>query len=99
ATPNLSFVGGQIQANLAFMEGQSGLDQILDGLIADFQERELPRVTPRALSLPGLPGKADVVVGMRRSGKTWFLYQQIQERLPAGISRQRPPFMSLHGRA
>ena len=71
------------------MEGQTGLAENIDGLIADFQERELPRVTPRALALPGLPGKADVVVGMRRSGKTWFLFQQIEERLAGGIERDR----------
>jgi predicted AAA+ superfamily ATPase len=66
-----------------------GLEELIDALIADFQERELPRVTVRDLSLPGLPGKADVVVGMRRSGKTYFLYQQIGERLASGIDRGR----------
>jgi uncharacterized protein len=71
------------------MEGQPGLGELIDRLIADFQERELPRVTRRDLSLPGLPGKADVVVGMRRSGKTYFLYQQIGERLASGIDRGR----------
>jgi uncharacterized protein len=69
------------------VEGQ--IDEVIDALIADFLERELPRVTPRALTLPGLPGKADVVIGMRRSGKTFFLYQQIQERLARGIDRGR----------
>lgn len=76
------------------MEGQTGLSEAIDGLIADFQERELPRVTPRSLSLPGLPGKADVVVGMRRSGKTWYLYQQIEERLANGIGRERLLYMN-----
>ncbi len=71
------------------MEGQDGLDELIDRLIADFQERDLPRVTPRDVSLPGLPGKADVVIGMRRSGKTWFLYQQIEERIASGIDRGR----------
>src|SRR4030095_12216249 len=71
------------------MEGQMGLGELIDALIADFQERELPRGTVRDLSLPGLPGKADVVVGMRRSGKTYFLYQQIGERLASGIDRGR----------
>jgi uncharacterized protein len=71
------------------MEGQMGFGELIDGLIADFQERDLPRVTARALSLPELPGKADVVVGMRRSGKTYFLYQQINERLASGIDRGR----------
>jgi uncharacterized protein len=71
------------------VEGQPGRDEVIDRLIADFQERELPRVTRRDLSLPGLPGKADVVVGMRRSGKTYFLYQQIGERIAGGVDRER----------
>lgn len=71
------------------MEGQRGLGELIDALIADFAERDLPRVTPRSLTLPGLPGKADVVVGMRRSGKTYFLYQKIQERLAGGTDRGR----------
>jgi predicted AAA+ superfamily ATPase len=71
------------------MEGQAGRGEVIDRLIADFQERELPRVTPRNLSLPGLPGKADVVVGMRRSGKTYFVYQQIGDQIAAGIDRER----------
>jgi hypothetical protein len=36
-----------------------------------------------------LPGKADVVVGMRRSGKTYFLYQQIGDRIARGTDRKR----------
>ncbi len=71
------------------MEGQEGHAAAIEALIADFQEREIPRVTPRSLSLPSLPGKADVVIGMRRSGKTWFLYQQIEDRLAQGIDRSR----------
>jgi hypothetical protein len=71
------------------MEGQTGPGELIDRLIADFQERELPRITRRDLSLPGLPGKADAVVGMRRSGKTYFLYQQIEQRLAGGIDRGR----------
>jgi len=71
------------------MEGQEGRAAVIEALIADFQEREIPKVTPRSLSLPSLPGKADVVVGMRRSGKTWFLYQQIGELLTQGIDRSR----------
>jgi uncharacterized protein len=85
----LSFPEGQISANLSFVEGQTSFGELFDALIADFQERELPRVTPRALSLPRLPGKADVIVGMRRSGKTYFLYQQIQELLASGVDRGR----------
>ena len=32
--------------------------------------------------------KANVVVGMRRSGKTWFCYQQMQELLENGLEKE-----------
>ncbi|MCP3960006.1 MAG: ATP-binding protein [bacterium] len=62
---------------------------VVETQLADFEARELPRLTTRSSALPGLPDKADVVVGMRRSGKTWFVYQQIREHLAEGIGRDR----------
>lgn len=58
-------------------------------IIADFQAFDLPALTPRRLSLPSLPGKVDVVTGMRRTGKTWFLFQRIAELEAAGVPRSR----------
>lgn len=54
------------------------MDALLKQLIVDFHKRGLPRLTSRACQLPALMGKIDTVVGMRRTGKTWFLYQAIQ---------------------
>ncbi len=71
------------------MEGQASPGRAIERLLADFEERVLPPVTPRRLELPALPGKADVVVGMRRSGKTWYVFQQIADRLAAGVGRER----------
>lgn len=65
------------------------LSQMIETLIADFEGRDLPQLTPRSTELPGLSGKADAIVGMRRSGKTWLVYQQIQERLVEGIGWDR----------
>jgi len=61
------------------------MHSILDQLIADFHERELPVMTRRKTSLPWIPGKIDTVIGMRRSGKTWFLYQRMRELLQEGV--------------
>lgn len=61
-------------------------------LILDFQEATLPKVIPRDLSFPELPHtvkKAYVLIGMRRSGKTWAMYQQIQNLLDQGISKKQ----------
>jgi len=51
--------------------------------------------TPRKIhGETGLPGKASVVVGMRRSGKTTFLHQLRQERRDAGVARDRLPYVN-----
>lgn len=65
------------------------LAEVIEELVADFEGKALPELTPRQLELPGLPGKVDVVVGMRRSGKTCLLYQKIRELEAAGVGRDR----------
>ena len=45
-------------------------DKILTGI-----ELPLPDFTRREVSLPAIQGKAMVIIGMRRSGKTTFLHQ------------------------
>ena len=57
-------------------------------LIIDFHKGQLPKPSYRTLNLPKLPDsirKANVFIGMRRSGKTWALYQQMQTLLEQGI--------------
>lgn len=61
------------------------LRRILD----DFQDRDLPKPVVRDLKVSELPGKAVVVLGMRRTGKTWFCFQKIQELLTSGVNRNR----------
>jgi uncharacterized protein len=65
------------------------MNTILDLLIDDFHERSLPELMPRPQSMAWIPGKANVVIGMRRSGKTWFCYQQMQELLGKGLEKER----------
>ena len=60
------------------------MGQVIEKLILDFQERKLPDLTRRRIAMPRLEGKVDSVVGMRRSGKTWFVYQTIGDLLTAG---------------
>ncbi len=64
-------------------------------LVAEFEERALPRPTPRSVSLAGLPGKADALVGMRRVGKTWRMYQHMGELLDRGVDRRRLLYANL----
>jgi predicted AAA+ superfamily ATPase len=61
---------------------------LYDDLVADAQARPLPEATPRRIRLPWLPRKVDAVVGMRRSGKTWLMFQRMRELEAAGARRQ-----------
>ena len=55
--------------------------------ILDAQAAPLPVLTPRDVWLPTLQGKALAVIGMRRAGKTSFLWQQLAQRHGQGTSR------------
>jgi predicted AAA+ superfamily ATPase len=56
-------------------------------LIDDFHERDLPHPMPRDQRFFEFKGKADVVIGMRRAGKTWFCYQKMAQLLAADIRK------------
>ena len=57
-------------------------------LIDDFHERQLPALTRRSCRVPAVPGKVDVVIGMRRTGKTFFCFQTIADLLAAGTPKE-----------
>jgi predicted AAA+ superfamily ATPase len=61
----------------------------LEQLIADFRERPLPVVSPRSLRLPDVPNMARVLIGMRRSGKTYRLFQEMHRLVDAGIDKRQ----------
>jgi predicted AAA+ superfamily ATPase len=65
------------------------MDTLFEQIIADFQERPLPVLTRRDAPIPALPGKIDTIIGMRRTGKSWRLYQAMQDLLGAGLPKQR----------
>lgn len=60
----------------------------LDYLIAESQEAVLPSLTPRHVALPAVERKATVVIGMRRSGKTFRLFQEMQRLVATGVDRR-----------
>jgi hypothetical protein len=70
-----------------FIKGRIMRD-LLQQLITDSITTSIPPYTKRDAHLPTVPGKALAVIGMRRSGKTTFLWQCLAERLAAGIPRQ-----------
>lgn len=62
---------------------------MLEQLIVDFQERPLPVVSQRLTTMPDAPNMARVIIGMRRSGKTYLLFQEMQRLMEAGVEKSR----------
>jgi uncharacterized protein len=62
--------------------------EVLRQMITDALAAPIPKYTRRDVRLPAVPGKAVAVIGMRRSGKTTFLWQCLAERLATGTPRE-----------
>jgi uncharacterized protein len=66
------------------------MKDVFEQLIIDFHHSKIPIPSHRELDLPKLPAqvrKAFVFMGIRRSGKTWMLYQQMHELLKKGADQ------------
>jgi len=61
---------------------------MLKEIILDFQEADLPTGVPRRVEVASLPGKATVCIGVRRSGKSTFMFQLMRKLLEKGIDRR-----------
>jgi len=71
------------------------MEALVRQLIADFYESELPSLVQRTARVPEVPGMANVVIGTRRCGKTYFLYQQLAQLLASGTPKQRLLYINL----
>ena len=71
---------------MSFMDGQ--LREIIHQRIIDSLAAPVPPLTRRDLHIPAVPGKALAVIGMRRTGKTTFLWQILSDRLDQGTPRE-----------
>ena len=65
------------------------LKNTLRELYSDFYEDRLPEMTRRMMTIPEVPGSATVVLGMRRTGKTFLLYQRMNDLLASGVPKER----------
>jgi predicted AAA+ superfamily ATPase len=63
------------------------LNLLIRQKITDALAASVPAHTRRDVHLPGIKGKVMAVIGMRRSGKTTFLWQCLADRLKAGTPR------------
>jgi hypothetical protein len=68
-------------------EGFAMID-LLKEIILDFQEIDLPTGVPRRIAVAQVPGKATVCIGVRRSGKSTFMFQLMKKLQDSGVPRQ-----------
>jgi len=63
--------------------------EIITRLILDFQQQPVDGGYPRALTIHVLTKKATVCIGVRRSGKSTYLFQIINKLLESGIPKEK----------
>ena len=66
---------------------------LLDKLVAGIAD-EPPVMTRREVRVPQIPNKALAVIGMRRSGKSTFLWQCLADRVAAGAPRSAQVYVN-----
>jgi predicted AAA+ superfamily ATPase len=64
------------------------LIETIKSIILDFQEMRLETGVPRRLRIEAVRGKAAVCIGVRRGGKSTYMFQVIQRLLDSGVPRQ-----------
>jgi len=57
--------------------------------IADFQKRELPELVERKLEIATETEKIITIIGPRRAGKTYFLFQIMKKLLKSGVRKEQ----------
>lgn len=74
---------------------RTNIREVLRQKMADGLTAGPPPLTRRDVRLPEVPRKAFAVIGVRRGGKTTFLWQCLNDRLAAGAPRESLLFLSL----
>ena len=61
----------------------------LEEVIIEFHKYPIPKLFKRELSIPVDTDKVIILIGLRRTGKTYYLYQIIQQLLEEGLDKKR----------
>ena len=62
--------------------------ETLKSILLDFQEVRLETGVPRRLHIETVSGKATVCIGVRRSGKSTYMFQIMERLLASGVTRE-----------
>ncbi len=64
------------------------MNEMIKSIMLDFQEAQLETGVPRRLHIETVAGKAAVCIGVRRCGKSTYLFQIMERLLAGGVPRQ-----------
>jgi predicted AAA+ superfamily ATPase len=67
---------------------------MIKSIILDFQENNMETGVSRHLNIEAVHGKAAVCIGVRRSGKSTYMFQVIQQLLDSGVAKQNILYMN-----
>lgn len=67
----------------------------IKSIILDFQEARLETGVPRRLAIAPVRGKAAICIGVRRSGKSTYMFQVMDRLLASGVPRENILYMNL----
>jgi len=67
----------------------------IKSVLQQFADRELPVVRDRDYAIPSDSGKVVALVGSRRAGKTFLMFQVIRDLLARGIDKRRILYINL----
>lgn len=62
--------------------------ETIKSILLDFQESALETGIPRHLNMDAIPGKAAVCIGVRRCGKSTYMFQVLQKLLDGKVPRE-----------
>lgn len=69
--------------------------ETIKSIILDFQETLLDTGVPRRTQIEAVQGKAAICIGVRRSGKSTYMFQVVQRLLDSGVSLQNILYLNL----
>jgi len=76
------------------MASRTPMIETIKSIILDFQEIRLVTGVPRRLRIEPVRSKAAVCIGVRRGGKSTYMFQVIQRLLDSGVPRQNILFLN-----
>ena len=64
------------------------MQKIITTLFLDFLETPLKTGVPRILQIKSIPGKVSICIGVRRCGKSTYLFQIMEALIKTGVHRE-----------